>query len=102
MQKSVYLKNKGKNKMKTVLLYTLNYCPYCKKAIEFFTEKKIPFENIDVTYDEEEMTARIKDMFDIENEVTFPQIIIGHQNIGGYSDLIKLERRGQLVNLLED
>ncbi len=88
--------------MKNVLIYTLNYCPYCKKAIEFLQKKEIPFENIDITYDEDEMTERIKDMFNIKNEVTFPQIIIGHQNIGGYSDLMKLEKKGQLVNLLEN
>ena len=88
--------------MQNVLIYTLNYCPYCKKAMEFFTQKNIPFENVDVTYDEEIMTEKIKEMFKIEGEVTFPQIIIGHQNIGGYSDLMKLEQEGQLVNLLED
>ena len=88
--------------MKHVLLYTLDYCPFCKKAIEFFTQKGIPFENIDVTYNEEEMTERIREMFNIKGEVTFPQIIIAHQNIGGYSDLMKLEQEGQLVNLLED
>jgi len=88
--------------MKHVLIYTLDYCPFCKKALEFLTEKQIPFENIDVTYDEENMTERIREMFDIKGEVTFPQIVIAHQNIGGYSDLMELEKEGKLVELLED
>ena len=86
--------------MKNIIIYTLNYCPYCKKAIEFFKGKNIPFEEIDVTYDEEKMSERIKNMFHIEKELTFPQIIIDKQNIGGYSDLIQLEEEGQLDKLL--
>ncbi|MBO5948822.1 glutathione S-transferase N-terminal domain-containing protein [bacterium] len=87
--------------MKNVIIYTLNYCPFCKKALDFFKEKNINFEEIDVTYDEENMTEKIKNMFKLEKEVTFPQIIIDKQNIGGYSDLMKLEQEGQLSKLLE-
>lgn len=87
--------------MKNVIIYTLNYCPFCKKALDFFKEKGIAFEEIDVTYDEENMTEKIKNMFKLEKEVTFPQIIIDKQNIGGYSDLMKLEQEGQLSKLLE-
>ena len=47
------------------------------------------------------MTEKIKNMFKLEKEVTFPQIIIDKQNIGGYSDLMKLEQEGQLSKLLE-
>lgn len=87
--------------MKNVIIYTLNYCPFCKKTLDFFKEKGIAFEEIDVTYDEENMTEKIKNMFKLEKEVTFPQIIIDKQNIGGYSDLMKLEQEGQLSKLLE-
>lgn len=87
--------------MKNVIIYTLNYCPFCKKALDFLKEKNINFEEIDVTYDEENMTEKIKNMFKLEKEVTFPQIIIDKQNIGGYSDLMKLEQEGQLSKLLE-
>jgi glutaredoxin 3 len=87
--------------MKNVIIYTLNYCPFCKKALDFFKEKGIAFEEIDVTYDEESMTEKIKSMFKLDKEVTFPQIIIDKQNIGGYSDLMKLEQEGQLSKLLE-
>lgn len=86
--------------MKNIIIYTLNYCPYCKKAVEFFKERNIPFEEIDVTYDEEIMSERIKNMFHIEKELTFPQIVIDKQNIGGYSDLMQLEEEGQLEKLL--
>ena len=32
--------------MKNVIIYTLNYCPFCKKALDFFKEKNINFEEI--------------------------------------------------------
>jgi len=88
--------------MKNVIIYTLNYCPFCKKALEFLQKLGIPFENIDVTYDEENMTQKIKTMFNLQGQVTFPQIIIDKQNIGGYVDLRRLQHRGQLAQLLAD
>ena len=86
--------------MKNVLIYTLNYCPFSKKALDFLTQKGVPFENVDVTYDEENMTEKIRQMFDLKGEITFPQIIIDKKNIGGYVDMMRLERKGELDNLL--
>ena len=86
--------------MKNVLIYTLNYCPFCKKALDFLEKLGVPFENIDVTYDEENMTEKIRQMFDLKGEITFPQIIIDKKNIGGYVDMMRLERKGELDKLL--
>lgn len=88
--------------MKKVLIYTLNYCPFCQKAIDFLKNKEIPYENIDITYDEEEMTKKIAQIFNIKDEITFPQIIIGKDNIGGYDNITELEKNGKLEELLKD
>ena len=35
--------------MNEIIMYTVDYCPYCKKAEMFFKERNIPFKNIDTT-----------------------------------------------------
>ncbi len=39
---------KGEDMGKTVKVYSTSTCPYCTMLKNFLTEKKVPFENIDV------------------------------------------------------
>lgn len=76
-----------------VIIYSKDYCPYCDRAKEYFSNRGIPFEEIDVTRDPkiyEELKARTRHM-------TVPQIFIGGQFIGGYTDMIDKIRRGELA-----
>ncbi len=88
--------------MKQVKIYTLDYCPFCKKAKAILRNKNIPFEDIDVTPDEENHTKKIAEQYKIEGEVTFPQIIIGQNRIGGCSDLEQLVANNRLEDLLNE
>ena len=42
-----------------VELYTVDYCPYCKKALQFLDEKKVEYINHDITQNEDEMRAKL-------------------------------------------
>lgn len=88
--------------MKQVIIFTLNYCPFCKKAKNILREKNIPFEEIDVTSDEEAQTKIIAAKYQIKEEVTFPQIIIGETRIGGSDKLEQLIRENKLDTLLKE
>lgn len=88
--------------MKQVTIYTLNYCPFCKKAKKILRENNIPFNEIDITADEETQTPLVADKLKINGEITFPQIIIGDEQIGGCSDLEQLVANGELDNLLKE
>lgn len=88
--------------MKHVTIYTLNYCPYCKRAKTILREKNISFEEIDVTENEETKTKEIAEKYNIKNDVTFPQIIIGEQRIGGCSDLEQLILDGKFDDLMKE
>lgn len=79
--------------MKDVTLYTTNYCPYCRQAEKFLTDKGVPFKNVDVT-DDQAMRERLVELSG--GRRTVPQIFIGEEPIGGYSDLMTLHRQGQL------
>lgn len=88
--------------MKQVTIYTLNYCPYCKKAKTILRDKNISFDEIDVTADEDVQSKKIAEKFKITGEVTFPQIIIGKDRIGGCSDLEQLIKENRLNKLLNE
>lgn len=77
-------------------IYTLDYCPFCKKAKAFFDEKNIPYVEYKLNGDEDEEFRKLQKKFDIKNEVTVPQIVINGKRIGGYSDLKALYEAGKL------
>lgn len=84
--------------MKDIIIYTKNYCPYCKRAVTLLKNKGVKFKEVDVTYDQ-------KTFKEIEMRTgwdTVPQIFIGDQFIGGCDDMHHLEKKGELDKLLED
>ena len=85
--------------MKDVTLYSTNSCPYCRQAEQFLTAKGVAFKNIDVTGDDD---MRMKLVQLSGGLRTVPQIFIGGKSIGGYTDLIALEKKGELAALLND
>ncbi len=73
----------------SIKIYTLDYCPYCKRAIAFLNEKKLSYEQIRLDDNEDENLKKLADEYDIKGEVTVPQIILNGVRIGGYDDMIK-------------
>ena len=83
----------------TLLIYTTNYCPYCLKAKEFLTRKHIPFVEVDVT-NNQDLRENLVTLS--EGRKTVPQIFIGLHSIGGYDDLVALEKTSKLDMLLKE
>lgn len=79
--------------MKDVTVYTTNWCPYCRQAEKFLEEKGVAFKNVDVTNDDA-LREKLVEMSG--GRRTVPQIFIGDEAIGGYSDMIALHQKGQL------
>ncbi len=83
--------------MKPVTVYTTNYCPYCRQAERFLTQQNVPFTNIDVT-ENQELRTKLVELSG--GRKTVPQIFIGDTPIGGFSDMMELHQKGQLLPLL--
>ena len=79
-----------------VVMYTTRLCPYYHAARALLQSKAIEFEDIAV---DAKPALRAK-MEQISGQHTVPQIWIGEQHIGGYTDLNALEQTGQLDRLL--
>ena len=85
--------------MKDIVVYTLDYCPYCHKAISTLKEQNVEFRNIDATENEEEISRALKEKYKIYGEVTYPRIIVEGKCIGGNDDLQQIIQNGTFDNI---
>lgn len=73
-----------------VVIYTKSWCGYCHAAKRLLDQLKMPYEEVDVTSDQE----RYREMVDrADGRTTVPQIFIDGRGIGGYTDLYRLLQR---------
>lgn len=84
--------------MKSVKVYTKDYCPYCTKAKALLSKKKIKFEEINI----EGQTDMAEKLFQQTGFRTVPQIFIAEECIGGCDQLYELESMGKLDKLLAE
>jgi len=84
--------------MKAVTVYTTDYCGFCVAAKNLLKSKDIPFQEIDVTKD----PALRQDLVKRSGQRTVPQIFIGDESIGGFTELKALSDRGELAARLAD
>lgn len=80
-----------------VVLYTKDYCPYCKAAKALLAKKGVNFVNHEIS---EDAAKRRKMIARANGRTTVPQIFIGDFHVGGYTDLAALNSAGQLDALL--
>jgi glutaredoxin 3 len=85
--------------MPLITIYTTATCPYCRRAKELLTKKKLEFVEIPVDGNPE---ARMKMMERSNGSMTVPQIFFDDMHIGGCDDLYELDYGGKLDVLLAD
>jgi glutaredoxin 3 len=80
----------------TVYVYTTEYCSLCTSAKALLSRRGIGYKEVNLARDADgrEKLSRLTGM------VTFPQIVIGDQAIGGFAELLAADREGKLGELL--
>jgi glutaredoxin 3 len=79
--------------MARVTVYTTEPCGYCRTAKALLDKRGVPYEEINLSKDAEgrsELVARTGMM-------TFPQVILGEEPIGGFQELVVADRTGRLA-----
>jgi glutaredoxin 3 len=82
--------------MTLVTLYTTDHCARCVTAKALLSKRGVGYEEINLAKDPDgraELARRT-------GMVTFPQIVIGEETIGGLDDLVAADRAGRLKGLL--
>jgi glutaredoxin 3 len=82
--------------MKPVILYTTEMCAYCRSAKKLLEKRGIAYEEINLARDPDGRNA----LAGVTGMVTFPQIVIDGQSIGGFTELLAADRSGRLPELL--
>ena len=83
--------------MALVMMYTTASCPYCIQAERLLTRKDVAdIEKIRVDLE----PAWRMEMMRRTGRRTVPQIYIGERHVGGFDDLVELDRAGELDPLL--
>ena len=67
--------------MKKVKVFSTPTCPYCHMAKDYLTDKKVAFEDIDVSQDQQQAQK----MVERSGEMGVPQLWIGDQIVIGFN-----------------
>jgi glutaredoxin 3 len=83
--------------MNRVTIYTTEPCGYCRTAKALLDKRGIPYEEINLARDPEGRAELVR----LTGMMTFPQVVIDGDNIGGYQELAQADRAGRLTELAE-
>ncbi len=81
--------------MSRVRVYTTEPCGFCRTAKALLAARRIPYEEINLAKDP---SGRAK-LAELTGMMTFPQVIIDGKPIGGYQELVRADRAGDLRDL---
>jgi glutaredoxin 3 len=79
-----------------VTLYTTDPCGFCRQAKALLTSRGIDYEEVNLAKDPQGRA----DLVLRTGQMTFPQLLVGERAIGGFRELIELDRDGGLEDLL--
>jgi len=82
--------------MKPITVYTTDHCPYCTSAKTLLTKRSIEYEEVNLARDPD---GRAK-LSELTGMITFPQIVIDGESLGGFQELLAADRAGTLPGLL--
>lgn len=83
--------------MASITLYSAQGCGYCSAAESLLRRKGVTQWH-KIAVDQE--PGMLEKMTQLTGRRTVPQIFIGSVHVGGFDDLLALEKRGQLDELL--
>ena len=82
--------------MASVIVYSSAHCPYCVMAKQLLERKGVDYREVRVDLD----PSKREEMMQKSRQRTVPQIFINNKAIGGYTDLVAMDRAKQLDSLL--
>lgn len=83
--------------MADILIYSSAVCPYCVAAKNYLKAKGLEYREVRIDLD---ATAR-KEMMDQAKRSSVPQIFVNGTHVGGFDDMVALDRAGNFTPLLE-
>lgn len=81
---------------KRVTVYTTEPCGFCRQAKALLDSRGVVYEEINLARSPEGRDSLVAKT----GQMTFPQVLVGERSIGGFRELVELDRDGSLRTLL--
>jgi glutaredoxin 3 len=81
---------------KRVTVYTTEPCGFCRQAKALLESRGVVYEEVNLARSPEGRDALVART----GQMTFPQVLVGDRSIGGFRELVELDRDGSLQSLL--
>ena len=83
--------------MAEIVIYSSGFCPYCSWAKKLLESKSVSYKEVRI----DQVDGAQQEMLSKSNgQMTVPQIFIDSFHVGGYTDMVKLDKQGELDPLL--
>jgi glutaredoxin 3 len=80
-----------------VTIYTTEPCGFCRVAKSLLNKRNVPYNEVNLAKDP---SGRME-LVQVTGMMTFPQVVIDDAPIGGYQELVAVDRAGGLAALAE-
>jgi glutaredoxin 3 len=81
--------------MSRVTIYTTEPCGFCRVAKSLLDKRNVSYSEVSLAKDPVGRTELVQ----LTGMMTFPQVVIDDSPIGGYQELVQLDRTGGLAAL---
>jgi len=75
-----------------IVVYTTDPCARCIRAKDLLRARGLPFREVNLAKD----PVGRRHLAEFTGHMTFPQVVIGGEPLGGYQDLVDADRQGRL------
>jgi glutaredoxin 3 len=82
--------------MNRITVYTTEPCGYCRTAKALLDRRGIPYDEVNLSKD----GAGRAELVSRTGMMTFPQVILDGEPLGGFQELVVADRSGRLTDLL--
>jgi glutaredoxin 3 len=79
-----------------VTVYTTDPCSFCARVKQLLTTRGIEYEEINLAKDPDGRA----ELLQRTGMMSFPQVLIGGELVGGFQETVRADRTGQLRELL--
>jgi glutaredoxin 3 len=81
--------------MAKITVYSTDPCSFCDRAKQLLERRELPFEEINLSKD----PAGRLELVEKTGMLSFPQIVIEGEVLGGFQELVHADRSGRLAEL---
>jgi glutaredoxin 3 len=82
--------------MATITVYSTDFCSFCERAKALLSARGYAFDEVNLERDPDGRHA----LAERTGMMTFPQILIGGEVVGGFTELVQADRSGKLKQLV--